>query len=268
MEAVLLYPTHPDQSISPNNHQNRNRKKSIHQDSFVSRSSENFAPTYHSNIHGGLGLGGSGGGGFYFSPQLPNLSSSFSSSSVPFFNNNQPPLLPLPITRPYSSLPVRNTNNKSVVPFSPNNNRKNNNRIRDQDHPLKPKKFRSQSISPKKQNNSPKQDSTSITTTKKETLVISPTKRLGPEPSDLPKGVSRVLKPLASSTTTTFTASAIAMEGLEEEFSGSIFSLAPPPSSLPLPKFSLKPKLVPCNVEAGGIDDGATDNLRRLLRLR
>ncbi|XP_020236050.1 uncharacterized protein LOC109815677 [Cajanus cajan] len=52
---------------------------------------------------------------------------------------------------------------------------------------------------------------------------------------------------------------------------GSVFNLAPPPSSLPLPKFTLRSKLA-CNAEAaasgGGVDDGATNNLRRLLRLR
>ncbi|KAG9442689.1 hypothetical protein H6P81_018543 [Aristolochia fimbriata] len=55
-----------------------------------------------------------------------------------------------------------------------------------------------------------------------------------------------------------------------DDFSGSIFSLSPHPSSLPLPKFSLQPKAkIRCNAEASeGIDAGATDNLRRLLRLR
>ncbi|PSS19855.1 Protein cramped-like [Actinidia chinensis var. chinensis] len=53
-----------------------------------------------------------------------------------------------------------------------------------------------------------------------------------------------------------------------ELFSGSVtFTLSPPPSSLPLPNFSLRPKLR-CNAEAGGIDAGATDNLRRLLRIQ
>lgn len=52
-------------------------------------------------------------------------------------------------------------------------------------------------------------------------------------------------------------------------FSGSaVFTISPPPSSLPLPTFSLRPKLG-CKAEAaGGIDAGATDDLRRLLRLR
>lgn len=55
----------------------------------------------------------------------------------------------------------------------------------------------------------------------------------------------------------------------------SIYSISPPPSSLPLPRFSLpRPKsaapAASCVVEAmegGGVDIGATDSLRRLLRL-
>ncbi|KAK4787415.1 hypothetical protein SAY86_011248 [Trapa natans] len=77
-----------------------------------------------------------------------------------------------------------------------------------------------------------------------------------PDPNELPKGipVSKVpnLYPL------------LAPPGL----SSSVFDLAPPPSSLPLPTFSVRPKLG-CNVEAEVIDDsGATDGPRRLLRLR
>ncbi|GFP95244.1 hypothetical protein PHJA_001668800 [Phtheirospermum japonicum] len=50
-------------------------------------------------------------------------------------------------------------------------------------------------------------------------------------------------------------------------FSGpATFTISPPPSSLPLPTFSLRPKLS-CRA-AAGIDAGATDDLRRLLRLR
>lgn len=54
---------------------------------------------------------------------------------------------------------------------------------------------------------------------------------------------------------------------VDEEFSAFAIS-SPPPSSLPLPTFSLRPKLS-CNVEAaaGRIDTGATDGLRRLLQL-
>ncbi|XP_010536412.1 PREDICTED: WAS/WASL-interacting protein family member 3 [Tarenaya hassleriana] len=44
--------------------------------------------------------------------------------------------------------------------------------------------------------------------------------------------------------------------------------LSPPPSSLPMPRFTIKPNLS-CNAEASAGDDGgAGDNLRRLLRLR
>ncbi|MCD7457260.1 hypothetical protein HAX54_034649 [Datura stramonium] len=55
-----------------------------------------------------------------------------------------------------------------------------------------------------------------------------------------------------------------------DKFSSSVVftTVSPPPSSLPLPTFSLRPKLS-CNAEASaGVDAGATDNLRRLLRLR
>ncbi|GMN41441.1 hypothetical protein TIFTF001_010671 [Ficus carica] len=46
-------------------------------------------------------------------------------------------------------------------------------------------------------------------------------------------------------------------------------SLSPPPSSLPLPRFSiLRPSKLSCNAEAAGIDAGATESLRRLRRLR
>lgn len=68
--------------------------------------------------------------------------------------------------------------------------------------------------------------------------VIPSGKPVGPDPNNLPKDVYGV------------------------------FALSPPPSSLPLPTFSLRSKLS-CNAEAAaGIDAGATDNLRRLLRLR
>lgn len=52
-------------------------------------------------------------------------------------------------------------------------------------------------------------------------------------------------------------------------FSGSvIFALSPPPSSLPLPSFSLRPKLISCKAEVTGADGGASGDLRRLLQLR
>ncbi|KAK4434636.1 hypothetical protein Salat_0626400 [Sesamum alatum] len=46
-----------------------------------------------------------------------------------------------------------------------------------------------------------------------------------------------------------------------------VFIISPPPSSLPLPTFSLRPKLS-CDTKAAGMGNGATDNLRRLLRLQ
>lgn len=89
-------------------------------------------------------------------------------------------------------------------------------------------------------------------------LVITSTDRLGPDPSELPKGIRGVLK-LAPSTTTTCKYDEL------EKFSGSVCSRSPPPSSLPMPKFSV-PQKISCNAEAGaGIDVGATNHLRCLL---
>ncbi|CAJ2642930.1 hypothetical protein L195_g016745 [Trifolium pratense] len=75
----------------------------------------------------------------------------------------------------------------------------------------------------------------------------------GPDPKDLPKNLPVVI-------------------GNMDVFSESVFNLAPPPSSLPLPKFFLRSKLS-CNTEAAVaagsfVDHGATNNLRRLLHLR
>ncbi|KAG5018210.1 hypothetical protein JHK87_014065 [Glycine soja] len=75
--------------------------------------------------------------------------------------------------------------------------------------------------------------------------------RWGPDPKDLPKVV-------------------LGMGNIDDVVvSGAVFNLAPPPSSLPLPNFSLRSKHG-CKAEtaAGCVDDGATNNLRRLLRLR
>lgn len=58
-----------------------------------------------------------------------------------------------------------------------------------------------------------------------------------------------------------------ASPSVDKFFAGeSVFMMAPPPSSLPLPRFSLRPKRS-CTAEAAGVDAGATDGLRRILRL-
>ncbi|KAK7310975.1 hypothetical protein RJT34_08800 [Clitoria ternatea] len=87
-------------------------------------------------------------------------------------------------------------------------------------------------------------------------LIVAPNNtRWGPDPKHLPKHV-----PVG-----------LTSKVVVQEKEDMVFNLAPPPSSLPLPKFSLRPKLS-CNAEAagdgGGVDAGATNNLRRLLRLR
>ncbi|PON73403.1 hypothetical protein PanWU01x14_059070 [Parasponia andersonii] len=177
------------------------------------------------------------GSGIFHSPLLPPPSLSFSytpSSSAsllhnPYQRQQNPPLLPLPV--PLSSPAI----NRGLS--CPPTTRKTNRPARD--HSATPRKPKSKPVGK----------------LKSESMVIASTNRLGPDPNDLPKALI----------TSKSVCSAL-VEDLDK-FSGSVFSLAPPPSSLPLPRFSMRPKLS-CNAEAAGIDAGATDNLRRLLRLR
>ncbi|XP_062164482.1 uncharacterized protein LOC133871122 [Alnus glutinosa] len=231
MEAVLVPYSSVDQSVSPYKKIKSPRKGAR---AFISKPSENLSPT--NILRGGLLL--------HRHPPPP-LSSSYppSAFSHPFQQHQQqPPLLPLPttITHQYS-LPSRT--------------RKPNNKRRDQS--LTPKKSK-----PTKREDPNKQDSASTRRAVSECLIVASTKPLGPDPSDLPKDVSRVFSSTAAGVKSF---GKVTIEELEM-FSGTVFSLAPPPSSLPLPKFSLRPKLC-CNAEAAGIDAGATDNLRRMLRL-
>ncbi|XVF63665.1 hypothetical protein PTKIN_Ptkin09bG0104800 [Pterospermum kingtungense] len=222
---------------------------------FVSKASENLAPTYIIR-----------GGGLLFAPP-PSLSFSYpppaSVPNIPLYQNHpqlllqqqqQPPLLPLPtpnIKPLHSSLPSRSRSLSSSPP-----NRKNN-RTRDQS--LTPKRSKSKQLTGKVEE--PKKDQLKPTeATKTQAIVSKPfvmasDNPLGPDPNDLPKVL-----------TSSYLATGNLVKDLEK-FSGSVFTLSPPPSSLPLPKFSLRPKLR-CNAEAAGVDAGATDNLRRLLRLR
>ncbi|XP_015573358.1 uncharacterized protein LOC107261088 [Ricinus communis] len=81
---------------------------------------------------------------------------------------------------------------------------------------------------------------------KKDGMVVAGTDRLGPDPEMVPKQIRIV--DLRSPIT-----------GKCDMYAGSGFAVSPAPSSLPLPSFSKK-KQVP-------IDDSATRDLRRLLRL-
>ncbi|EOY15074.1 hypothetical protein QQP08_023078 [Theobroma cacao] len=217
----------------------------------VSKPSENIPPA---NIIHGAGL--------LFAPP-PSLSFSCPPSASlfnPLFYQNhhqlqqqQPPLLPLPTpNKPlHSSLPSR-TRSLSSSP----SNRKNN---RSRDQSLTPKRSKSKQLTGKveepKKDSKPADQATKTQAISKSFVMASANNPIGPDPNDLPKV-------LASS----YLATGNVAKDLEK-FSGSVFTLSPPPSSLPLPKFSLRPKLS-CNAEAAGVDAGATDNLRRLLRLR
>ncbi|KGN62252.1 hypothetical protein Csa_018627 [Cucumis sativus] len=126
--------------------------------------------------------------------------------------------------------------------------------------------FRDQSLTPKKSKPIKRSRGPPAAKSTVELVIVDSTNRLGPEPSHVPKDLLTLLGlrpsvPLCESTRSWETAAEI-------EFSGSAYSQSPPPSSVPLPKFSLRRKVVGCNVEASGVDAGATDNLRRLLRIR
>ncbi|CAL0326987.1 unnamed protein product [Lupinus luteus] len=106
------------------------------------------------------------------------------------------------------------------------------NRTRERDISLTPKKSTPTKREEGKKKISATQSSMS------EFLIVTSDNRWGPDPKDLPKNLT---------------------------------VLSPPPSSLPLPRFFLRSKLS-CNAEAAaaaaGVDAGATNNLRQLLRLQ
>lgn len=97
--------------------------------------------------------------------------------------------------------------------------------------------------------------------------VVWPAKGAGPDPGSLPKEfMTRVL--LAAD----LNKKEVANPETDEKFTApSVFNLiSPPPSSLPLPKFTMRQTKLSCNAEAAAaeVDTGATDNLCRLLKLR
>ncbi|XP_021902624.1 uncharacterized protein LOC110818165 [Carica papaya] len=195
---------------------------------FTAKPSENLAPT--NVIHGGSS------GGVFFPPPF-SLSFSYPPSPFkPLYNQiQQPPLLPLPVVHGHTQQSPKDLRRGISCPPT----------IRKTSTPKKSKE------PSKKIKETWKQKESTATHAVPESFP------LGPDPNDLPK----LLTPLAA-------AAAGGSERKEvDEFSGSLFTVSPPPSSLPLPRFSMRSKLS-CNAEAAGIDAGATDNLRRLLRLR
>jgi len=80
-------------------------------------------------------------------------------------------------------------------------------------------------------------------------LVVMGTQRLGPDPRMVPKQI-RIVDPRSPP-----------MNGKCDMYAGSAFATSPAPSSLPLPSFSKKKQV------SAIVDDSATRDLRRLLRL-
>ncbi|CAK9178400.1 unnamed protein product [Ilex paraguariensis] len=262
MEAVLLRSSPEHQPTSPYNYK-QHMGNSRNNRPFISRSSENYPPPLPPNFQGGLLL-----------PPPAFLTHSFPPPFSVFNPRQQPPLLPLPhpTPKPY------HTNNCLTRGLScpPINRKIDNNRSRDKSRTPKKSKV-STTTSPKKEEPKLKHQhskSTKVTTTlsSPECFIIESTNRLGPEPKDLPKDVSRVLSLSSSSSSartidTTGDITLTTTEQLDKFSDSTVFTISPPPSSLPLPTFCLRPKLG-CNAEAAGVDSGATDSLRRLLRLR
>lgn len=157
--------------------------------------------------------------------------------------HSYPPLLPLPLinhqnmilSRTNSNFNNNNTNNNirlSTTRINKNKNVKN----RGRDHSVTPKKSKNQKKDLKKEE---------------------------PEPKDVAK---EVVTRVSNESNNASCDDVVPVD----KFSGSIvFTPSPPPSSLPLPTFLLRPK-VSCHVEvaARGFDAGATDGLQRLLRIR
>lgn len=175
-----------------------------------------------------------GGVGLLYTPPF-SFSPSLLNPRHHHYHQQQPPLLPLPIPNSYQ------------------NTRRINNRSRHQS--LSVKKSNPSTASPKRE----KSKHESMKVSSDSVIISSINSRLGPDP----KYVPRVLFSGNSNT--------VSNDDQVAKFSGSVVPstvLSPPPSSLPLPTFSLRPKLS-CNAEAAaGVDAGATDNLRRMLRLR
>lgn len=229
-------------------------------------------PSPTSTVYGGAG-GGAGHVLLFYPPPLSRslsfshpppssqpVSSPLGFNSVPpRHHQGQPPLLPLP--KPYSSL--------SLPP--PNSNVKTN---KPQSSPLTPKKSspkrpkrrdpnnkKKDTKNPVKSPPAPRSDNPSADDGD---AIIGSTCSMGPDPDELPRHVFVSKGSLRGDG-----GFRSLVSGDLEKFSGSVmYAISPPPSSLPLPKFSLlRPKQLSCNAEAAGVDAGATDNLRRILRL-
>lgn len=269
-------------SISKN--YGRSLKKSIHR-TFSSTPCENLAPMNYQN-------------GILQTP--PILYHSF----PPFLGHQkQPPLLPLPISKSsvhqlYNNNHINTLSQNRTFSLPPTNRKVNKNVKSKKSSPKKdldcPKSSKVVLSETSVKTGTIQRKSSNV-------AMVSSTNPLGPDPKDLPKDVSMVLS-MSSTTgeissccarnpiknganmnqlsllhmtsekeqTVMALSSCNAQNSIKDDANSSVVfaTVSPPPSSLPLPTFSLRPKLS-CNVEASaGVDAGATDNLRRLLRLR
>lgn len=226
--------------------------------SLISRPSENFGWL---NTHHGL----------IQTPHPPPPPPQVFQSYPPFtVRQQQPPLLPLPISKPQKFNNSSNGICRGLSCPTPPTNKTllNNNNSRNRDSSLTPRKSKPKTTtSPRKKEENLKPVNTvakvvPVSSSLPPKVISSGNKPLCPDPKNLP---------VNNTNNNTFSSSFKAVvkdEKVVVEYSGSAaFTISPPPpSSLPLPTFSLRPKLC-CNTQAAGVDAGATDDLRRLLRL-
>ncbi|CAA3029269.1 Hypothetical predicted protein [Olea europaea subsp. europaea] len=238
MEGVLLHAS-AEKPISPYKSHIRNSNK-INRP-LISRScDQNFLP---SNLSAACGL-----------LQVPPPFLYHSYPSFPLKPPPQPPLLPLPTINPHRATTTTTLSRGLSCPLV---NR------RAMSYPKK---------SSKSTTRKPKKEEKNLGKIASGFVTVSSNSPLRPDPKDLPKSITKASSSLSPSNTNRISTNSVgSLKSVETEqidkFSGSVlFTISPPPSSLPLPTFSLRPKLS-CNAQAAGIDTGATDNLRRLLRL-
>ncbi|KAK7283423.1 hypothetical protein RIF29_12928 [Crotalaria pallida] len=167
------------------------------------------------------------------SPRALSLSSASVFNNYNYIQQNQqqqPPLLPLPpnVSSIIHHQQQQHQPHQLSRSMSCIQNMAKKNRTRDMSL-LTPKKSK-----PTKREEAKKRISSATQSSISDFLIVASDNPWGPDPKHLPKNLT---------------------------------VLSPPPSSLPLPKFCLRSKLS-CNAEAAGVDAGATDNLRQLLRLR
>ncbi|GAB4839188.1 hypothetical protein Ancab_028714 [Ancistrocladus abbreviatus] len=233
--------TSADQTLSPSKQQMIRNGRRIPQTRrcFSSRhQTENFINTASTAalIHGG---------GMFLNHPPVSLSSSFTPLSQLLHPHDhqhqclQPPLLPLPFSRTFHSLPTRGggpggKSSSHSLSLSPTNRTKPKPKDPTPKKSPPPPKRQPSSLIQKVNPNPCQKQELQEAAISESGLIVGSTKWLGSDPESMKMDVNltRVLLDDFS----------VEVDEMET-FSRLVFSLSPPPSSLPLPKFLLRPKV-------------------------